>query len=179
MMDMKKFKVGSLVVTSGGSFAKVLKVSNGIVFCSKLVDDAQVAKDAKNDSINFRFNDYSAKVAGISLASEGGKSADSDEAKADAEKKEADAKAKAEAEKEALEKSANGADETEAELKAKEEAEAKANADKLDYKCLKGVDFPRNVPHNKGDIIKLTEEEASKFADGLIEKVKKGFFNRG
>lgn len=42
---------------------------------------------------------------------------------------------------------------------------------KLEYKVLKGLEFPRGTVHKVDEVLELTDEEASKFAKGLIKKV--------
>ena len=42
--------------------------------------------------------------------------------------------------------------------------------EKSEYKILKGLEYPRGTVHNIDDVIELTDEQASKFAEGLIEK---------
>ena len=43
--------------------------------------------------------------------------------------------------------------------------------EKSEYKILKGLEYPRGTVHNIDDVIELTDEQASKFADGLIERI--------
>jgi len=38
------------------------------------------------------------------------------------------------------------------------------------YEVIKGVEYPRGVPHKIGSILELTKDEADKFAEGLIKK---------
>ena len=40
------------------------------------------------------------------------------------------------------------------------------------YKVLEGLEYPKGTPHKEGDILKLTEEQAGEFEEGLIELVK-------
>ena len=42
--------------------------------------------------------------------------------------------------------------------------------EKSEYKILKGLEYPKGTVHNIDDVIELTDEQASKFAEGLIEK---------
>ena len=42
--------------------------------------------------------------------------------------------------------------------------------EKSEYKILKGLEYPKGTVHNIDDVIELTDEQASKFKEGLIEK---------
>ncbi len=44
---------------------------------------------------------------------------------------------------------------------------------KKQYRVIRGVEFPHGTPHKEGSLIDLTDEEAAKFAEGLIEAVEK------
>jgi len=44
---------------------------------------------------------------------------------------------------------------------------------KSEYKVLKGLEYPRGTVHNIDDVIELTDEQASKFSEGLIEEIEK------
>lgn len=49
--------------------------------------------------------------------------------------------------------------------------EGAGEAGKGQYKVLKGVEFPKGTPHEEGTVLELSDEEASGFAEGLIEKI--------
>lgn len=94
-MANTKFKVGSVVVNSSGTFAKVLKIKNNVYIATRWSRDIASLKD---DTVgNVRFNESAVKICGIKLASKGGKADNDEKPTADA-KAEAEAKAKAKAE---------------------------------------------------------------------------------
>ena len=43
--------------------------------------------------------------------------------------------------------------------------------EKSEYKILKGLEYPKGTVHNIDDVVELTDEQASKFKKGLIEKI--------
>ena len=52
-----------------------------------------------------------------------------------------------------------------------DEVDKEDEPEKSEYKILKGLEYPKGTVHNIDDVIELTDEQASKFADGLIEKI--------
>ena len=42
---------------------------------------------------------------------------------------------------------------------------------KAQYKVLKGLEYPKGTVHKIDDVLELSDEEATKFGEGLIEKV--------
>ena len=57
------------------------------------------------------------------------------------------------------------------EIKADPEKDATPEVVKAQYKVLKGLEYPRGTVHKVDDVLELSDEEATKFGDGLIEKV--------
>lgn len=49
--------------------------------------------------------------------------------------------------------------------------EGQDEAPKSQYKVLQGLEHPKGTAHEVDAILELTDEEASEFAEGLIEKV--------
>ena len=51
-----------------------------------------------------------------------------------------------------------------------DEVDKEDEPEKSEYKILKGLEYPKGTVHNIDDVIELTDEQAGKFAEGLIEK---------
>lgn len=77
MSSKNEIVVGSLVVNSSGTFAKVLQIKHGVYVATRWAED--VASLEKDIVGQVRFNESAIKICGIKLASKGAKPSNSTE----------------------------------------------------------------------------------------------------